>query len=169
MHMTQALCFPKKHQKFIHTPLDRKRLWPYMKPVYERLASEKLLERCESHATQNSNESLHSVVWSKCPKVGFYSKKRIEMGLLLGISEFNFGAFYCSKLREIFQITDSSNATNLQSSRMNKRLANSLKREKVKVTNKQQKQREARAKLNAELEKVEGGLVYGPGIASVPV
>ena len=36
-------------------------------PVYQRLASEQLLGRCTKGRTQNPNESLHNLVWSKCP------------------------------------------------------------------------------------------------------
>ncbi|GFY13926.1 hypothetical protein TNCV_1295871 [Trichonephila clavipes] len=37
-------------------------------PVYQRLASDTILERCVAGETQNSNESLHSCIWRKCPK-----------------------------------------------------------------------------------------------------
>ncbi|GFU14808.1 retrovirus-related Pol polyprotein from transposon 17.6 [Trichonephila clavipes] len=37
-------------------------------PVYQRLASDTILERCVAGKTQNSNESLHSCIWRKCPK-----------------------------------------------------------------------------------------------------
>ncbi|GFT27716.1 uncharacterized protein TNCV_3570851 [Trichonephila clavipes] len=37
-------------------------------PVYQRLASDTILERCVAGKTQNSNESLHSCIWRKCTK-----------------------------------------------------------------------------------------------------
>ncbi|GFY18878.1 uncharacterized protein TNCV_3875661 [Trichonephila clavipes] len=43
-------------------------------PVYQRLASDTILERCVAGKTQNSNESLHSCIWRKCPKEVFVSK-----------------------------------------------------------------------------------------------
>ena len=160
---------PHNHRKFIRTPLDKSRVWKHMKPIYERLIDEKLLKKCESHSTQNANESMHSVVWSKCPRVGFYSRSRCELGVPLGIADFNFGALYCAKLKEIFQITFSTSAADLQNKRQNKRLSNSLRRERNKLTNKRQVQRAARAKLAAELEEAEGGPVYGLGIEAVDV
>lgn len=67
---------PKPHKTLVHTPLDKALIWPHIKPVYERLTSEGLLARCELKGTQNSNESMHSVVWSKCPKIGFFFKEK---------------------------------------------------------------------------------------------
>ncbi|GFT19638.1 uncharacterized protein TNCV_2535081 [Trichonephila clavipes] len=36
-------------------------------PVYQRLASDTILGRFVAGKTQNSNESLHSCIWRKCP------------------------------------------------------------------------------------------------------
>ncbi|GFT53850.1 uncharacterized protein TNCV_4124271 [Trichonephila clavipes] len=44
-------------------------------PVYQRLASDTILEGCVAGKTQNSKESLHSCIWRKCPKEVFVSKK----------------------------------------------------------------------------------------------
>ena len=111
------------HQRSIHTPLDRAGLWQHMKPVYDRITSDQLLKRCELQSTQNANESLHSVVWSKCPKLGFNSKKRIDFGVILGIAEFSFRALYFSNMRELFNVTDSTCAKKLSEMRHNKRLS----------------------------------------------
>ncbi|GFU03842.1 uncharacterized protein TNCV_1709211 [Trichonephila clavipes] len=46
-------------------------------PVYQRLASNTILERCVAGKTQNSNESLYSCIWRKGPKEVFVSKRRI--------------------------------------------------------------------------------------------
>lgn len=60
-------------------------------PVYQRLASTELLSRCISGKTQNANESIHSVIWKKCHKDTFVSKKRLELSVISAVSEFNFG------------------------------------------------------------------------------
>lgn len=52
-----------------------------MKPVFERLSDSDLLKRCEHGGTQNSNESFHHLIWSKCPKEIFSSRKRIELAV----------------------------------------------------------------------------------------
>ena len=42
-----------------------------MVPVYERMSDTNLLGRMVKGKTQNANESLHSVIWSRCPKTIF--------------------------------------------------------------------------------------------------
>ncbi|GFT14748.1 uncharacterized protein TNCV_99441 [Trichonephila clavipes] len=44
--------------------------------------------------SQNANESLHSVIWSHCPKESFQSKKRLEISVVTAVSEFNFGSLF---------------------------------------------------------------------------
>ncbi|XP_059169653.1 uncharacterized protein LOC131951318 [Physella acuta] len=63
-----------------------------VKPIYERLTSDSLLERCLSGMTQNANESIHAKIWARIPKHIFVSKKRVEVGTALSIAEFNSGS-----------------------------------------------------------------------------
>ncbi|KAJ4447262.1 hypothetical protein ANN_09266, partial [Periplaneta americana] len=65
-----------------------------MMPVYQRLASNTLLERCLKCLTQNANESLHSVIWRHCPKDSFGSKRRVDLVADLAVCKFNAG---CTK------------------------------------------------------------------------
>ena len=78
-------------QKFLSTPLDEALLAVHVLPVYKRLSDLDLLKRCEDHVTSNSNESLHSSLWARCPKTSFYSRRRVEFIVMRGISDFNFG------------------------------------------------------------------------------
>ncbi|GFY55119.1 uncharacterized protein TNIN_281021 [Trichonephila inaurata madagascariensis] len=66
-------------------------------PVYQRLASNEVLSRCTSGKSQNTNESLHSVIRSHCPKESFQSKKRLEISVVTAVSEFNFGSLFTLK------------------------------------------------------------------------
>ncbi|GFV38011.1 uncharacterized protein TNCV_1491151 [Trichonephila clavipes] len=66
-------------------------------PVYQRLASNEILSRCTLGKSQNANESLHSVIWSHCPKESFQSKKRLEISVVTAVSEFNFGSLFTLK------------------------------------------------------------------------
>ncbi|KAJ4431893.1 hypothetical protein ANN_20499, partial [Periplaneta americana] len=65
-----------------------------MMPVYQRLASNTLLERCLKCLTQNANESLHSIIWRHCPKNSFGSKRRVDLAVDLAVCKFNAG---CTK------------------------------------------------------------------------
>ena len=63
-----------------------------LKPIYARLGSRLLLEKCVPGYTQNANESLHSLVWKFCPKVQFLSKDAVETAYALVVCCFNDGA-----------------------------------------------------------------------------
>ena len=63
-------------------------------PCYQRLAAETLLE-CYTKKMQNSNESIHSVIWNKCPKETFVSKNKLELAVIKAIAEFNTGMELC--------------------------------------------------------------------------
>lgn len=70
-----------------------------IKPVYQRLSSKELLERCLSGGTQNVNECLHSVIWTKQPKGRFVSKSRLEWSIAKAVSEFNMGCSVTQSLQ----------------------------------------------------------------------
>ena len=90
---------PKHDSKNMKTTLTKDVVKKIM-PVYQRLASKELLNRCISSKTQNANECLHSVIWSKCPKETFISKKKLEVAVTSAISQFNMGCENTQKLKE---------------------------------------------------------------------
>ncbi|GFV55643.1 uncharacterized protein TNCV_1821301 [Trichonephila clavipes] len=68
---------PNNHKLNVGTPINEKFLTKIL-PIYQRLASNELLERCIRCGTQNANESLHSMIWAKCPKEIFVNKRRVK-------------------------------------------------------------------------------------------
>lgn len=60
-------------------------------PVYTRLSERALLQRCERGKTQNSNESLHSVIWSLAPKEHHASLFAVEAAVAEAVLRFNTG------------------------------------------------------------------------------
>ncbi|GBN91276.1 hypothetical protein AVEN_45668-1 [Araneus ventricosus] len=81
---------PGSHKELVKTPVNEAHLAKIL-PIYQRLASNELLERCIRCMTQNSNETLHSVIWSKCSKISSASMKRVNIAACEAISEFNIG------------------------------------------------------------------------------
>ncbi|GFX13292.1 RING-type domain-containing protein [Trichonephila clavipes] len=92
----------------VGTPINEKFLTKIL-PIYQRLASNELLERCIRCGTQNANESLHSMIWAKCPKEIFVNKRRVKRAVTEAVCEYNKGtvrtivetqkAFRCSYWR----------------------------------------------------------------------
>lgn len=60
-------------------------------PLCRKLAWNLLLERCIKCLAQNSNESLHSILWSEFSKENFASLRRGSIAVGNAVSDFNFG------------------------------------------------------------------------------
>ena len=65
-----------------------------LKPIYGRLGSPELLEKCIEGYTQNANEALHSTVWRLSPKE--LGKEGVDIACAIAVSKFNDGV--CSLL-----------------------------------------------------------------------
>ena len=63
-----------------------------MKPIFTRLSSRDMLLGCQRGLTQNQNESLNNLVWSRCLKRLFYGIHRYTISVCDGVSHFNDGA-----------------------------------------------------------------------------
>ena len=63
-----------------------------LKPTFDRLSDVTLLQRCLKGITQNQNESLHGMVWKKCPKTCFSGKRKVKIAACLSVGNFNIGA-----------------------------------------------------------------------------
>lgn len=81
---------PPPHEENIKTPL-RADVVNRILPIYQRLGSDTLLSRCVDGKTQNANEALHGVLWSKCPKTTFVSKSTLVMRISEAICTYNTG------------------------------------------------------------------------------
>ena len=65
-----------------------------MVPIFQRLTDDKLLSRCSSNKTQNSNESLHNLIWSLCPKRIFAGRRTVENSVCMAILQFSMGSSF---------------------------------------------------------------------------
>ena len=70
-----------------HTPKLPMDLSPFNKPVFTELSKLKLLKSVLS-ATQNQNESLNNIIWSRCHKTGFSSRMSAEIAVYLAVTTF---------------------------------------------------------------------------------
>lgn len=61
------------------------------KPTFQALANPDLLRKCLHGKTQNVNESVNNVIWSRVPKKSFVSLKTLQLGAFDAISTFNDG------------------------------------------------------------------------------
>lgn len=73
-----------------------------IKDVYRDLAAPDLLAKCLHGRTQNANESVNSVIWSRLPKSIFVQKETLKVGVYEAILSFNQGSISrCHVLEEL--------------------------------------------------------------------
>ena len=63
-----------------------------LKPIFRDLSSDELLQKCMHGFTQNSNESLHSVIWQKCPEIVYFERNVLEIATASAVIAYNDGA-----------------------------------------------------------------------------
>ena len=63
----------------------------HVKPIFQELSSDKLLQDCLHGKTQNHNESFNGMIWQRIPKTKFVSLKQLEFGVFDAVSNFNIG------------------------------------------------------------------------------
>ena len=62
-----------------------------IRPIYARLGSRSLLEKCVEGYTHNANESLHSTVWKSCPKDVYLGRVGVDIACAVAVCCFNDG------------------------------------------------------------------------------
>ena len=63
-----------------------------LKPIFDRLSDEKLLERCKDGYTQNQNESFNGMIWNHAPKHKFFGYRMIRAAVNMAAGYYNDGA-----------------------------------------------------------------------------
>ena len=68
--------------------------WIYeiIKKDFDELSNDSLLKKCLHRQTQNCNEGLNNIIWSRCPKNVYVKTDVLEMGVNSAILSFNEGS-----------------------------------------------------------------------------
>lgn len=78
-------------EKYNHSNSLPTAIMDEIKPIFKDLAQQDLLKKCLHGRTQNPNESLHNVIWSRIPKTVFVGIYTLHFGVFDAISTFNEG------------------------------------------------------------------------------
>jgi hypothetical protein len=62
-----------------------------MKPIFRDLSQPELLKKCLHGKTQNANESVNNVIWTRIPKNVFVSMATLKCGVADAVASFNDG------------------------------------------------------------------------------
>lgn len=72
-----------------------------VKPIYERLSKDDLLERRLDGKTQNQSESLNGMIWNRLPKEVFIGSDVLKLGIYYAVAHFNIGSQAALNVLEI--------------------------------------------------------------------
>ena len=97
-------------------------------PVFKSLSGDELLCKCLHGETQNSNEAINNVIWTKCPKNVYLGRSVLEMGTNSAILEFNDGSFGVSSVLKYFEISNGYCFDRLSEKRDKERVDKSTKK-----------------------------------------
>nr|XP_022904012.1 uncharacterized protein LOC111416274 [Onthophagus taurus] len=80
---------------FHHEPALQESVQKAIRPVYEALSSDDLLQRCTGGNTQNDNESFNAIIWKLSPKHTHCGVQTIQISAYIAAGIFNEG---CSSI-----------------------------------------------------------------------
>jgi len=153
-----------KLDDFHHEPALHESVQKTVRPVYEALSSDDLLQRCTGGNTQNDNESFNATVWKLAPKHLHCGVETIRISAYIAAGIFNEGYSSVLKTMSILGIVIGTNSRTL-----------ATKNDKQRITAAEKKLSEFAKK--ARIEKIglqvqqqhlfeeEEEIMYGPGIA----
>lgn len=133
-----------------------------LKPIYKRLGSHTLLEKCLDGYTQNANESFHSVIWKFCPKELFLGRDGVETACALAISNFNDGASSLTEVAKRLGLEIAPFSKTFLAAKDKSRLKISTKKASERTKDLRRKCRKKR-KGFADKNKQDEGVVYAAG------
>ena len=122
-----------------------------MKPIFLELSHEDLLVRCLHRKTQNQNESLNGMIWSRIPKDTFVKLGQFEMGVYDAVAHFNQGNAATLQIYENMNVVPGYYTTIGCSKANISRLKNAF-RQSVQAR-----------KAKGDKKKEQEGKLYGPG------
>ena len=153
---------PGPHEQNVHHDISYE-VAQAMVQVYQRMSDPNLLKRMSKGKTQNNNECLHSVVWSRCPKTVFVSAHKVSGAVAAAVGSFNAGARSLARVMDELDIESnevlSAHLDDVDAKRIKQALAYGREHKKIARVAKQTDKRLERA---AQLR--EEGPLYGPGI-----
>lgn len=167
---SKSWCNWKKAQEagtldtFRHKSPLSEEVYEAIKPIYEDLSRDELLNRCLGGYTQNSNESFNATVWNLAPKSYSSGKTVLNIAADIATCVFNDGMTNILHIMQLLEMEIGVEAYNFCTESDAKRikhteaqLSDAAKRARSGITS-------ARKEMEDEYSNLEGQL-YGAGIA----
>ncbi|RUS68925.1 hypothetical protein EGW08_023314 [Elysia chlorotica] len=148
---------PRKHRTSIKPDVAQ-----FVLPIVDRLTQPDLLKRCAAMQTQNANECFNSLIWARCPKTEFASRRTVETAVALSVLAFNSGPTGIFSVLQAMEVPVGLHQIQHSDRKLQKKLANSDKR--VKRLSKWGRKERKRKRLRLEdQQEVAEGPTYAAG------
>ena len=134
-----------------------------LKPIFRRLSNRSLLLRCLPGYSQNQNESLNSIVWSKAPKHKFKGPKAIEMAGMAAVLQFDNGQKGRLEVMQLAGIPSGQQTVEGAERKDGKRLYGARRDADMLQKKRRVSQRQAKLQRDQEALQKEGGPSYASG------
>ncbi|CAH2083321.1 unnamed protein product [Euphydryas editha] len=149
---------------FHHKPPLSQEVFKAIRPIYEELSRDELLNRCLGGYTQNSNESFNATVWKLAPKSYSSGKKVLNVATDIEVCCFNDGLTSILKIMKALQMDIGVHSYNFCLETDAKRIEHAERSLTDAVKEARSAMKSSRKASEGEFSNVEGQL-YGPGIA----
>jgi hypothetical protein len=104
--------------------------WIYeiIKKDFDELSNDDLLKKCLHGQTQNCNEGLNNIIWSRCPKNVYVKTDVLEMGVNSAVLSFNEGSSGIYRVFKHLNLDLGKNTITSSVKKDQKRLQNMVKK-----------------------------------------
>ena len=133
-----------------------------LRPIYARLGSKSLLEKCVEGYTQNANEALHQLVWKHCPKELFLGRMGVEFACALAVCVFNDGVTSLGEFSDKLKLNPSPFCYSYLKHKDKERLKSAFRKDTDEVKQQRRVVRRKRKGLHDKHTRKEG-VMYAPG------
>ncbi|CAK9829653.1 hypothetical protein ANTRET_LOCUS6952 [Anthophora retusa] len=151
-------------QEFDHPPPLHEDVRKHIRPIYEDLSRDDLLERFLGGHTQNANESFNAIVWRLAPKHLNGGLKIVEIAAFLAVGIFNEGFSFVLQTMQQLTITIGQQSKRFAENE-DKRRIKQQERRSLHCTKEARASRKEEKAAELQLFEEEEDLFYGPRIA----
>ena len=130
----------------------------HIKPVFDRLSRQDLLNRCSDGFTQNAAESFNNVLWHFCPKSTFVGAMPLNISAALAIVTYNDGYSSLQGLFPMIGLSLGSNTAKVLAKKDNTRLYLARRNVDEKQKKIRQSNRKRRLGMQDDTSEIEGVL-----------
>lgn len=127
-----------------------------LKPVFMTLSESNLLSRCVLGATQNVNECINGVVWSRCHKHKHHGAKSVRCAVASSVLQFHSGAASREHIMRKLSIPGGEHTSKSSATKDKKRLRTADLRTTEKAKKRRQGEQLLRVRREEALKEAEG-------------